>query len=140
MLFYKRIIAIISHRSSVKARVRRTLLGKKVVFGLFFYRNNCRDPVNPPKLSERARNEKGEMVKTCQNSIDARLTQPAEARHRNKVEIITTLSHQAKHELSWSVRRVESVKFSLLGIEDINHQPRWRFCGFFEKLRRGRLL
>ncbi|KAL2055907.1 hypothetical protein ABVK25_003549 [Lepraria finkii] len=30
-----------------------------------------------------------------------------------------------------------SIECSLLGGEDVDHQPGWRFCGFFEKLRRG---
>lgn len=37
-------------------------------------------------------------------------------------------------------RRSKRNKASLRDIEAKTHQPGWRFCGFFEKLRRGRLL
>lgn len=37
-------------------------------------------------------------------------------------------------------RRSKRNKASLRDIEATAHQPGWRFCGFFEKLRRGRLL
>lgn len=68
-----------------------------------------------------------EKEKACQIAINVLLPGATEVHDR--------LAEDHRH-----ARRSKRNKASLRDIEAKTHQPGWRFCGFFEKLRRGRLL
>lgn len=68
-----------------------------------------------------------EKEKACQIAINALSS--------SVTEVHNQLTEDHRH-----VRRSNRNKASLRGIEAASHQPGWRFCGFFRKLRRGRLL
>ena len=68
-----------------------------------------------------------EKEKACQIAINVLPSSATEVRNQ--------LAEDHRH-----ARRSKRNKASLRDIEAEAHQPGWRFCGFFEKLRRGRLL